>query len=82
MDRHRSTRTEDRITRDANVYTPVNDDVGYYLRATVTYKDGESAADVQENDKTAQAVSTNPVRKTPYENAAPVFQDDEGMADR
>ena len=52
--------------------------MGYYLRATVTYKDGESAADVQENDKTAQAVSTNPVRKTPYENAAPVFQDDEG----
>ena len=65
---------------NANVYTPVNDDVGYYLRATVTYKDGESAADVQENDKTGQAVSTNPVRKTPYENAAPVFQDDEGMA--
>ena len=60
------------------IYMPVNDDVGYYLRATVTYKDGESAADVQENDKTAQAVSTNPVRKTPYENAAPVFQDDEG----
>ena len=63
---------------NANIYTPVNDDVGYYLRATVTYKDGESAADVQENDKTAQAVSTNPVRKTPYENAAPVFQDAEG----
>ena len=59
-------------------YMPVNDDVGYYLRATVTYKDGESAADVQENDKTAQAVSTNPVRKTPYLNSAPVFQDDEG----
>ena len=48
---------------NANVYTPVNDDVGYYLRATVTYKDGESAADVQENDKTAQAVSTNPGAK-------------------
>ena len=44
---------------NANVYTPVNDDVGYYLRATVTYKDGESAADVQENDKTAEVVSTN-----------------------
>ena len=63
---------------NANVYTPVNGDVGYYLRATVTYKDGESAADVQENDKTAEVVSTRPVRKTPYENAAPVFQDDEG----
>ena len=38
---------------------PVNDDVGYYLRATVTYKDGESAAEVEENDKTAEAVSTH-----------------------
>ena len=59
-------------------YMPVNDDVGYYLRATVTYKDGESAEEVQENDKTAQAVSTLQVRKKPYENAAPVFRDDEG----
>ena len=70
---------EDAVGKMAT-YTPVNDDVGYYLRATVTYKDGESAADVQENDKTAEVVSTRPVRKTPYENAAPVFQDDEGMA--
>ena len=61
-------------------YMPVNDDVGYYLRATVTYKDGESAADVQENDKTAEVVSTNQVRRKPYENTAPVFRDDEGMA--
>ena len=68
---------DDQVGKTA-IYMPVNDDVGYYLRATVTYQDGESAADVQENDKTAQAVSTNPVRKTPYENAAPVFQDDEG----
>ena len=36
---------EDEFGKTAT-YTPVNDDVGYYLRATVTYKDGESAADV------------------------------------
>ena len=58
----------------------MNEDVGYYLRATVTYKDGESAQDAQENDKTAEVVSTNQVRKKPYENSAPVFRDDEGMA--
>ena len=68
---------EDAVGKTAT-YTPVNDDVGYYLRATVTYKDGESAADVEENDKTAEVVSTNQVRRKPYENAAPVFQDDEG----
>ena len=63
-----------------DAYTPGEKDVGYYLRATVTYKDGESAQDAQENDKTAQAVSTHPVRKKPYLNTAPEFQDDEGMA--
>ena len=68
---------EDEVGK-TETYTPVNDDVGYYLRATVTYKDGESAADVEENDKTAEVVSTNQVRRKPYENAAPVFQDDEG----
>ena len=68
---------DDEVGKTAT-YMPVNDDVGYYLRATVTYKDGESAADVEENDKTAEVVSTNQVRRKPYENTAPVFRDDEG----
>ena len=55
-----------------DAYTPGEKDVGYYLRATVTYKDGESAQDAQENDKTAEVVSTNQVRKKPYKNSAPV----------
>ena len=59
----------------AATYTPVEDDVGYYLRATVTYKDDESADD---DDKPAEFVSPHQVRKEPYENSAPVFQDDEG----
>ena len=67
---------DDEAKEDAKTasYTPAEDDVGYYLRATVTYKDGESA----ENEKTAQEVSTHSVRKKPYVNAAPVFQDAEG----
>ena len=64
---------------DANIgkaatYTPVKADVGYYLRATATYKDGEST----ETEKSAEDGSTHTVRKTPYMNAAPVFQNDEG----
>ena len=37
-------------------YTPVAGDVGYYLRVTASYTDGEGAG------KSAQAVSANPVR--------------------
>ena len=64
---------------DANIgkaatYTPVKADVGYYLRATATYKDGEST----ETEKTAEDVSTHTVRKTPYMNAPPVFRDADG----
>ena len=64
---------EDEVGKAAT-YTPVGDDVGYYLRATATYKDGENT----ENEKTAEVVSTHTVRKKPYINAAPMFQDDEG----
>ena len=60
---------------NANMYTPRNEDVGYYLRATATYKDGEDA----ETEKTAEDVSTRTVRRTPYMNAAPKFLDAEGM---
>ena len=67
------------IEDDANIgkaatYTPAKADVGYYLRATATYKDGEST----ETEKSAEDGSTHTVRKTPYMNAAPVFQNDEG----
>ena len=51
-------------------YTPVADDVGMYLRATATYDDREGEG------KTAHMVSANPVRATPYENAAPVFKNE------
>ena len=58
---------------NTNMYAPRKDDVGYYLRATSTYKDGESG----ETTRSAQGVSTHAVRKKPYRNVAPVFQDAE-----
>ena len=51
-------------------YTPVADDVGYYLRATATYSDGEGSG----TTKTAQAASAKSVRTPPPDNRAPVFE--------
>ena len=59
-------------------YTPLDDYAGYYLRATVTYKDRESARDT----KTAVGVSANAVKPTRSQNDAPEFTDeDEGTTD-
>ena len=57
---------------NANVYTPVEDDEGYFLRATASYDDGEG------EDKTAEMVSYLAVRPIPYSNNTPVFLDAEG----
>ena len=51
-------------------YTPVAGDVGYYLRATATYSDGEGSG----TTKTAQAASAKSVRTPPPDNRAPVFE--------
>ena len=58
---------------EAVTYTPETGDVGYYLRATVTYRDGEGTG------KSAMATSANDVQAVNVPNAAPVFpdQDDE-----
>ena len=52
-------------------YTPTEDDVGMYLRATATYDDGEGEG------KSAEAVSANPVQADPS-NKAPMFLDENG----
>ena len=48
-------------------YTPVTNDNRKYLRATVSYTDGEGGS------KSAQAVSPRPVRAPPQGNRAPTF---------
>ena len=53
----------------ASMYTPADADAGYYLRATVTYKDRESVRDT----KTAEAVSANTVQAARSQNEAPKF---------
>ena len=55
----------------AATYIPADADAGYYLRATVTYKDTESVRDT----KTAQGVSANAVRAARSQNDAPKFPD-------
>ena len=52
-------------------YSPADADAGYYLRATVTYKDSESVRDT----KTAAGVSANAVKAARTQNDAPVFPD-------
>ena len=52
--------------------SPTPDDVGAYLRATVTYADKFGAG------KTASAVSANPVEPRTLANAAPHFVDRQG----
>ena len=48
-------------------YTPVDADLGKYLRATATYTDAEGSG------KNAEAVSGNPVQARPVTNSAPEF---------
>ncbi len=55
------------IGTDSPSYTPVDDDVGKYLRATVSYTDGHGSG------KNAQAASENTVRAVPETNSAPTF---------
>ena len=55
-------------------YIPTKDDAGKWLRATASYLDGHCPDCAVK--KTAQAVSDNPVRATPYMNEAPVFDQD------
>ena len=50
-------------------------DIGYYLRATATYTDGEG------EDKTAQAVSDEPVQMKDYSNNNPEFLDEDPDTD-
>ena len=52
-------------------YAPADGVMGYYLRATVTYKDRESVRDT----KTAVGVSANAVKATRSQNEAPEFPD-------
>ena len=56
---------------EAKTYTPTSDDVGYYLRATVTYKDGEG------DGKSAMATSAHKVQAINLPNAAPAFPDED-----
>ena len=51
-------------------YTPAADDVGNYLRVSVTYTDGHSSG------KSAQEVSANTVMAAAPVNQAPAFADD------
>ena len=60
-------------TATGSMYTPADDDAGYYLRATATYKDKESHRD----EKTAQVVSANTVQAARSANKAPKFADDQ-----
>ena len=50
---------------NSDVYTPVADDVGKYLRVTASYADGEGSG------KQAQAVLSNPVQGLPEPVATP-----------
>ena len=53
-----------------DAYPPTTTTVGYYLRATATYKDADGT------ERTAAAVSANKVREAPAANAAAAFPDD------
>ena len=54
---------------EADAYTPTSDDVGYYLRATISYDDGEG------DDKSARATSANKVQSINSPNDTPAFLD-------
>ena len=55
------------VGTDSPSYTPIDGDVEYYLRATVSY------TDVHGSDKTTQAISDNVVRAVPIANDPPTF---------
>ena len=59
---------------DTNTRTPESVDIGYFLRATVTYTDGYGEG------RTANAVSDEPVLKN-LDNDAPEFRYTQGDAD-
>ena len=52
-------------------YSPTSGDVGFYLRATVTYNDGEG------EDKSAIATSAHTVQEINLPNAVPEFTDED-----
>ena len=54
-------------TATSSSYTPVDDDVGSYLRVVASYDDGYG------DDETASAVSANQVQEEPPTPEAPVF---------
>ncbi len=54
---------------EAAAYTPESGDVGFYLRATVTYNDGEG------EDKSTMATSAHTVQAINLPNRAPAFPD-------
>ena len=56
----------------ASNYTPVEADVGSYLRATATYTDAQGG----EESKIASGVSENPVLAEPHVNRPPEFLDE------
>ena len=58
---------------DGETYTPVDSDIGNYLRATATYKDPESRSDT----KRANVRSDYAVLRLASDNNAPKFADDQ-----
>ena len=56
---------------EAAIYSPTSGDVGFYLRATVTYNDGEGEG------KSAMATSAHTVQAINEPNADPEFTDDD-----
>ena len=70
--RSRSSWTAATIGVAAATYTPLETDEGYYLRVTATYDDSD------DNERTAQAVSTSRVRTAPDSDAPAVFPNDAG----
>ena len=54
---------------EAATYSPTSDDVGFYLRATVTYRDGHGP------DKSAMVTSAHTVQAINLPNNPPVFPD-------
>ncbi len=58
------------MSTSTSTRTPESADVGYYLRATARYSDGQG------DGKVAHGITTRTVQAKEYVNAAPVFRDD------
>ncbi len=67
--------TMDEVEGTQRSYTPTEDDVDMYLRATATYTDGQ--CEPCDPKKTARAISANPVQADPS-NKLPRFLDGKG----